>query len=282
MLLFRGGGKGAKVEFNVQFGVQLAVFIVGLLVALAGFLKLNDKVGLPLVILGAQLAVANYVTFVVINSLKHRAKTSIYYTSTGEENWAKAINMAKKMDSHTRAYDVSSRQNKAEFEQILLEKVKAGVHLTRVFAFDVTARRDKKTKYWVEKMLDPAKDKSGKYKAFREAIIDGRLRILHLPHSIYADFFILEKEGRDEGYCVFGFPKDITDATYQSGIYSEDAALSRDFKVFFTGTILKLAEQHLRDVKDGVCKCELCQNFDAPSDWTTLLPKSEPGEPDEV
>ncbi|RCV63336.1 hypothetical protein C5S53_14390 [Methanophagales archaeon] len=213
------------------------------------------------------------ISFLIIAVWRIIGAVRIKYTPSEGENWKIGMEMIEKMNSDWRGYDISSYKNRKDFEDVFLEKA-TSCRFNRIIACD--PKKDVSTKDWIETILDPAKDTDNRYKNFRRAIKDDKMKILHLPHQVYADFFIIENEKRHKGEVIFGFPKTLADHTYQAGMYIKKNEIAVDFNKFFTDTIFKLCEQHLRDEENkDVDRCEICKKFDHKRDFTSLLPKEE-------
>ena len=258
---------------EIEKGMQLLLLISGVVLAISGlFVAGDDKYSaysVHLFVTGIILLATDFLGWLIINGPV--TFSGIEFTPSERDNWRFAIKMIKQMSEEWRGYDISSYKNNTQFENIFLKKIDQNCKFERIIACD--PQKDSETKNWIETILDETRDKNGRYDKFRKAIENGHMSLLHLPHHVYADFFIIENEVNREAEVVLGFPKRLADPTYQAGIHSRETAIAMDFRHFFVGTIFELGKKHLQDVEKGSEQCAICEKYGYREDYTSLLPE---------
>jgi len=258
---------------EIEKDMRWVLLVLGVVLAISGVsLQFNEtysKYSVHIFVTGIILLSTDFLGWLIISAPS--AFSGIDFTPSEKDNWDFAKKMIRKMTEESRGYDISSYKNDQQFEKNFLKKAEQGCRFERIIACN--PQSDKNTKNWIDTILDEAVDTNKKYESFRKAIESGQMNLLHLPHHVYADFFIIENEENREAEVVLGFPKRLSDPTYQAGIHSKEYAIAMDFRHFFVGTIFELGKKHLQDVKDGKEKCEICEKYSYKEDYTSLLPK---------
>lgn len=253
-----------ETEILVRWGA----LIIGLIFTIIGLFI--EKYSLHLFITGILVLSTDLLAWLILTTPARI--TMIDYTPTAEDNWHHAKRMLRHLSPNQGAFDVSSIENEAEFDQIFVRKCREEIHFSRIIACD--PKENGKTRQWMMKMLDPDEDPAQQYEAVREAIKRGNLQIMHFPHRIYTDFFIVDDPHTRKGEVVLGFQKSVTFPTYNTGIYTKSYEITTDFRLFFN-SIQERARQHLQGVKRNDIQCDICSKFDCTEYFTTLLPKEK-------
>ena len=260
---------------EIEQFITIGAFLVGIILLIDGITAPpNDKNALAYVVLGAITLSTDLLASFILS-----AKTElnrIVYISNQEENWYHAIDMLHNISSKTNAFDISCIRNDKEFEKIFLNNCKKDNEGLSCFRRLIAApsHGNSKTADWINEILDPSIDSENKYENFRSAILGDNVTLLHYPHVTYTDFLIIEHASgkSSNGKVVIGFQKNFGHPSYNTGLYSTDYEIVKDFRELFVHNLEKDAIDHLYAVKNNTVNCEICERYSCKADYSSLLP----------